>query len=348
VEADVGTQIVAVGTVSLHANCRYSAAAVVKRKLARSVVQVSGDVLSVLVRFLGNRLILPDLVREVKGAPTCTASKKRADVLLEDDLYKKYLQPAGFSGRTSADPTRAFNPITGQNAAWDDTKRQWIDTKTLKPLSPAGTDKRADVLLEDDLYKKYLQPAGFSGRTSADPTRAFNPTTGQNAAWDNGTLQWIDVKTGKVLGSACGSKTSLPPKPTITPIHAVFTPSTVPGCSPPACTTVYTENATGQDLTYQWTVSIPADPNCAAGFHPNQPQLNQATWYHADESEGGPCNHSGTTYDPTGHGHPGTVVVVVSNSAWTCTATYFGTQGDQGNPVGDGDPPQPCKQKSNP
>jgi hypothetical protein len=137
-------------------------------------------------------------------------------------------------------------------------------------------------------------------------------------------------------------------EPDLKPIHAVFTPAQLgQACAPPSCQTVYTEDAGGVGLSYQWAVSIPADPACAAGFQPNTPQANQATWYHADVSEGGHCNHSGTTYDPNGRGHPGTVVVVVSNSAWTCTATYFGTQGN-GTPEGDGDKPQDCKAKSNP
>jgi hypothetical protein len=135
----------------------------------------------------------------------------------------------------------------------------------------------------------------------------------------------------------------------LTPIHAVFTPApSGQSCSPPYCTTVYTENATGQDLTYTWTVSIPADPNCAKGFHPSQPQPNQATWYHADESEGGTCNHSGTTYDASGSGHPGTVTVTVSNASWSCVATYYGTQGPQAQPTWDGPAPQPCQQKAGP
>jgi Divergent InlB B-repeat domain len=125
--------------------------------------------------------------------------------------------------------------------------------------------------------------------------------------------------------------------PVLRPIHAVFTQATF--------STVYTENATGQDLKYQWAVSIPADPPCASGFQPGKPQANQATWYHADVSEGGPCNHSGSTYDATGRGHPGTVVVVVSNGYWSCVATYYGTQGDNGAPEGDGAAPQPCRRE---
>src|SRR5438067_54142 len=104
----------------------------------------------------------------------------------------------------------------------------------------------------------------------------------------------------------------------------------MPGWSGAACTTGDTANAGGHGASYRWTVSIPVDPNCADGFQPSQPQANQATWFHADESEGGRCNHGGTAYDATGSGHPGTVTVVVTNADWTCTATYLGTQGPTG------------------
>ena len=163
----------------------------------------------------------------------------------------------------------------------------------------------------------------------------------------------LDITPFLKSATACKQKletdlrTANPPQPALKPIHAVFTPSPVPGCSPPACTTVYTENATGEGLTYRWTVAIPADPSCANGFQPNKPQQDQATWYHADVAEGGSCNHTGTTYDASGRGHPGTVVVHVSNTNWSCAATYYGTQGD-GVPVGDGPAPQACEPKAKP
>ena len=135
-------------------------------------------------------------------------------------------------------------------------------------------------------------------------------------------------------------------RPSPEPIRAVFTPSQVPGCSPPACTTVYTEDANSPTpASYEWSVEFTADPQCGAGFQANRPAPNQATWYHADESEGGTCNHGGTAYDAQGRGHPATVKVVVTNEAWTCTATYFGTQGDNGSTTGDGAQPEPCQHR---
>jgi hypothetical protein len=128
--------------------------------------------------------------------------------------------------------------------------------------------------------------------------------------------------------------------PSLVPMYAVFDKNTF--------STVYYENVRNVDragpVKYQWAVAIPADPRCATGFQPNRPKDNQATWYHADVSEGGVCNHSGTLYDATGRGHPGTVVVQVSNEYWNCTAMYYGTQGDNGGSVGEGSA-QPCQRR---
>jgi hypothetical protein len=126
-----------------------------------------------------------------------------------------------------------------------------------------------------------------------------------------------------------------PEAPVLKPIHAVFVPSTF--------TTTYTEIATGDGLQYQWSIAMSADSDCAKGFKPNTPLQNQAQWYHADVSQGGPCNHLGKSVGP--RGHPGTVSLVVSNADWTCTATYVGSEGDNGNPIGDGAPPPACTRR---
>lgn len=121
-------------------------------------------------------------------------------------------------------------------------------------------------------------------------------------------------------------------QPRLTPISASFNQGTF--------MTTYTENATGVDLSYAWSVSIATDPDCAVGFKGNSPQQNQAAWLHKDKIEGGSCNHDGTRSGP--RGHPGKVTVVVSNFGWTCRATYDGTQGDDGSPTGVGPQPEPC------
>ncbi len=82
------------------------------------------------------------------------------------------------------------NPQTRQALKWSGDK--WVDTKTGQAVS------------------------GWQFDTS-DPTRAFNPDTGQNAAWDEGKAQWIDVKTGQAVSASAvvkkqPSPTSQPPK----------------------------------------------------------------------------------------------------------------------------------------
>jgi hypothetical protein len=129
-------------------------------------------------------------------------------------------------------------------------------------------------------------------------------------------------------GGSGGSGAQTLPEPRLLPIHASFDQSRF--------STYYTETAIGDDLKYAWGVAIPIDPQCAGGFMPNTPLASQASWFHADVTEGGPCNHSGTAYDPNNGGHPGTIVVVVSNKDWSCTATYFGTLS------GDGPTPPAC------
>src|SRR5439155_15101136 len=106
--------------------------------------------------------------------------------------------------------------------------------------------------------------------------------------------------------------------------HADFNQSTF--------TTTYTVKATGLDnATYAWSVSIPLDPACGTGFKGNSPSPGAATWLHKDASQGGVCNHAGSLDGP--RGHPGTVTVVVSDSAWTCTGIYVGTiSGDAESP----------------
>ena len=118
-------------------------------------------------------------------------------------------------------------------------------------------------------------------------------------------------------------------KPVLKPISAVFTQSLYH--------TVFTEDATGTELSYSWSVSIPADPGCADGFKGNVPTANEATWYHADKNIGGPCEHIGKDYGVSGH--PGTTTVVVMDADWRCVATYYGTL------TGTGSQPETCTQR---
>lgn len=121
-------------------------------------------------------------------------------------------------------------------------------------------------------------------------------------------------------------------RPVLKPIHVVFDQA--------AFTSTYTEDAKGPDLDYKWSVSIPLDEDCAAGFNGNSPEPNQAAWFHKDKAQGGICNHDGTHLGP--RGHPGTVTVIVSNLGWSCKAIYVGTEGEGGKAAGDGPAPEAC------
>jgi hypothetical protein len=124
--------------------------------------------------------------------------------------------------------------------------------------------------------------------------------------------------------------------PVLKPIHAVFHQSTL--------STLYIETAKGHHLTYRWSLSIPTDPKCAKGFHPNKPRPNEATWYHPGSDVGASdnfCDHSGA-YVKRGRVHAGTITVRVQDTSWTCIARYYGATGDNSAVSGDGYKPEPC------
>lgn len=138
-----------------------------------------------------------------------------------------------------------------------------------------------------------------------------------------GNIRELVGKVDAMIAVACE-------KPEVLSIGARFNRATF--------TTTYTVAATGSDLRYRWSVAIPDDAGCAAGFKGNDPAPHQATWFHKDTTEGGICDH-----DVRGpRGHPGKVTVVVSNRYWRCTATYDGTEGDNGEESGFGPKPGPC------
>jgi hypothetical protein len=110
------------------------------------------------------------------------------------------------------------------------------------------------------------------------------------------------------------------PAPTVTPVSATFDEA--------QRATFYTVSAQSTDgtPTYDWKLTPPhADPTCDH-FSVVNGKPNEAVWRHAD-TDG--CNHA--TMGPAGH--PGTVTVTVKTSAWECTATFFGTNTDQGPPA---------------
>ncbi len=162
-----------------------------------TTVGVVGAVGLIVVVGIGSYL----LRRRVGGKPVATgitgAPKQMQDAKFEDLMYQLYLQPKGVE-RDLSDHTRAFDPKTGQNFAWDSEKMVWIDVKTGQGVSPTLTKKQQNALYEDFSYRKYLQPKGVE-RDLSDHTRAFDPKTGQNFAWDSEKMVWIDVKTGAAV-----------------------------------------------------------------------------------------------------------------------------------------------------
>jgi hypothetical protein len=111
------------------------------------------------------------------------------------------------------------------------------------------------------------------------------------------------------------------PAPTVTPVSATFDAA--------QRATFYTVSAQVADQgtpTFDWKLTPPqSDPTCD-DFSVVAGQPNEAVWRHAD-TDG--CNHA--TMGPAGH--PGTVTVTVKTNAWECTATFFGTNTDQGPPA---------------
>ncbi len=68
----------------------------------------------------------------------------------------------------------------------------------------------------------------------SDPTRTFNPATGQNAAWDEKQQQWIDVKTGQAVSPSAVVQKPTPaatPQPPAQPTTPSPTPAIQPGTS---------------------------------------------------------------------------------------------------------------------
>jgi hypothetical protein len=180
--------------------------------------------------------------------------------------------------------------------------------------------------------------------TGKTPSERFDSLKAalRSAKLDLKLVQALAAKNDKLIGRLTDLKgdydlliAACEAPPVLQPIRATFNSAEF--------TTFYKEDATdaiGRKLTYTWALSIPLDPACANGFKPNKPEENYASWYHADTSEGGPCDHS--KYDASGSGHPGDVVVVVSNGIWNCAATFHGSQGEEGEVDTFGPFPQPC------
>lgn len=116
--------------------------------------------------------------------------------LQEDWFYRSCLK-AQFPEiqRSIGDHRRAFDPASGRNFVYQDGT--WIDAKTGQNVCPKKPPPGA-ALQEDWLYRNCLL-AQFPEiqRNIGDHTRAYDPPSGRNFAYEDGT--WIDVKTGEAI-----------------------------------------------------------------------------------------------------------------------------------------------------
>ncbi|GEM_PF-5140805 len=113
------------------------------------------------------------------------------------------------------DPTRAFDPTTGQNLHWDPSKQTWVDSRTgqdlgfdgalasdgaIVPAPPIIPGVDDVVLRVGGWYPGSPGPTHQARQDPTDPTRAFDSTTGQNLHWDPNKQTWVDSQTGRDLG----------------------------------------------------------------------------------------------------------------------------------------------------
>jgi len=124
---------------------------------------------------------------------------------------------------------------------------------------------------------------------------------------------------------ATPTSATAPPVATTPPPAVVVYPDPITAYFDQATfSTYYSEPQSDPSWTYTWSLSIPRDPECAAGFKSSAATPNKASWYHQDTDQGGPCNH--TAYNEE-IGHPGTITLVVQpkDGSWTCTMKLRGS-----------------------
>ena len=110
--------------------------------------------------------------------------------------------------------------------------------------------------------------------------------------------------------------TSVPAAPKVSPVSATFIEA--------QRATFYTINVTdpAEAPTYTWRLQTPpGNPTCN-NFHQLANQPNEAVWHHAN-TDG--CTHNGNQ-------HLGTVFVTITTATWRCTASFFGTLTQKGQP----------------
>jgi opacity protein-like surface antigen len=154
--------------------------------------------------FLSTLIVATMLCALPQGAIAQTGS----DAQMEDALWKCLKQRIPTVERSIGDHARAFDPESKRNFAWDSDKQAWIDTKTLESICRA-----TDAIKEDVLWKCLKQRIPTVERSIGDHTRAFDPVSKRNFAWDSDKQAWIDVKTLECICPKCPPPSTVKPPP---------------------------------------------------------------------------------------------------------------------------------------
>jgi hypothetical protein len=108
-------------------------------------------------------------------------------------------------------PERAYDHATGQSLRWDCVAKNWIDTKTDKPVGFQGGKARDGEVVPPPPKRELadserVTPEGvFAKWTQAkqdpdNPERAYDETRDELLIWDRGQKTWIEAKTGETVG----------------------------------------------------------------------------------------------------------------------------------------------------
>ncbi len=106
--------------------------------------------------------------------------------------------------------------------------------------------------------------------------------------------------------------------PAVSPIHALSVAS-----ESATHYSVTAEDPNGKTLTYQWRLIPPTADHACNHFSSSG---NTAVWHHGDQDG---CDHN----LQVAQGYAGTVILVVTDGDFSCTATYFGTITGDGPPA---------------
>lgn len=181
------------------------------------------------ISFLAKHLLPLCLITIISIMPEKSIAQKPSDAQLEDALFqclankfieiKEYAPLLGVPNRCETtlerDPTdhaRAYDPKSGRNFHYDKKKQAWIDSKTGESVTSKNLEDALFCCLASKFVKikEYAPALGTPNRCEttlqrdpSDHTRAFDPESGRNFAYDKTIPAWIDVKTGECICPKC-------------------------------------------------------------------------------------------------------------------------------------------------